>query len=217
MIRVYKSEVVPPSLQVENCKKYDNQDVQDSLVKDQHQKCYLCEQNTNKSYQIEHLRAKAENFNPELKFVWTNLLLSCSYCNGRKPNSFKLLDPVTNNVEDIITHRLDFSNNMVVFETSRNGIQENNTTKLLSKLFNGEVNLRDKKTQILFEDLQREIIFFLGLLNTYNLKKDHENKLKVIDSLNIKKEFLAFKYWIIKNNKTFYNDFKEYIIWNKHF
>ncbi len=66
MIRVRKSTDTPRSLQLENCHHYDGQDVQESLYSDQYGKCYLCEQETHKTFQIEHLKPKDEGYSPEL-------------------------------------------------------------------------------------------------------------------------------------------------------
>lgn len=153
MIRVYKSSIVPASLLVDNCSNYDSQDVHETLVADQHEKCYLCEQKTTKSFQIEHHKAKAAGYHPELKYTWSNLFLSCPYCNGRKPNEYSLLDPVDNNIEVIITHRLDLSTKLAVVASIRAGIQEDYTVRLLDRLFNGKDGLRDIKGEILFKDV----------------------------------------------------------------
>jgi hypothetical protein len=214
MIRVNKSSDIPASLLVENCADYNGQDVQEALVADQHQKCYLCEQKTTKSFQVEHLKAKADGFYPELKYTWSNLFLSCPYCNGRKPNDFDLLNPISDNIEEIICHRLDLSAKSAAITSFRVGLKEDYTVRLLDRLFNGRNNLRDIKGKILFDDIEREIVFFLKLLNDYKDFETPEDKQKVIDSLLITKEFLAFKYWIIKDN-GFYERFKDYMIWNK--
>jgi hypothetical protein len=188
--------------------------VQEALVSDQHEKCYLCEQKTTKSFQIEHHKAKAVGYHPELKYTWSNLFLTCGYCNGRKPNEFDLLDPAHNNIEDIIAHRLNLSAKSAIITSIRQGIQENYTVTLLDKLFNGKNHIRDIKGKILYNDLEREIVFFMGLLNEYKTSRTPENKQKVVDSLLITKEFLAFKYWIVKDT-GFYDDFKPFMIWNK--
>ncbi|MCO5948650.1 HNH endonuclease [Mucilaginibacter flavidus] len=215
MIRVVKSADIPPSLLVDICNSYDGQDVQKALVDDQHQKCYLCEQKTTKSFQIEHLKAKATGYFPGLKYTWSNLFLSCPYCNGRKPNDFTILDPTSNNIEDIISHRLNLTSKSATFESIKNDDLQDNTISLLDKIFNGKNQLRDIKGEILYKDLEREIVFFLGLLNDYKALPSQENKQKIIDSLLITKEFLAFKYWIIKDNPSLYNDFSSYMVWNK--
>ena len=215
MIRVSKAADVPASLLAENCSNYNGQDVQEALVADQHEKCYLCEQKTTKSFQIEHHKAKAAGYFPHLEFAWSNLFLACGYCNGRKPNDYDILDPVANDIENIISHRLDLGQKSVILSNLRTGTQELYTVCLLERLFNGKNGLRDKKGEMLFKDLSIEIIFFMSLLNAYQNTPSAENKQKVIDSLLITKEFLAFKYWIIKDNPTLLNDFKDYMVWNK--
>jgi len=213
MIRVVKNEEVPASLLVENCSHYDGQDVQEALIIDHHQKCYICEQRVNKDFQIEHHQPKA--LFPALKYEWTNLFLSCQYCNGRKPNRLSLLNPLSQNIEELISRHLDLGNKFIQVETLRPGLQEEDTVFLLRKLFNGENNIRDTKGGLLYKDLEREYVFFLGLLHDYKSSKTVENRQKVIDSLLITKEFLAFKYWALKGYDDLYEDFKDYLVWNK--
>ena len=214
MIRVKKTVETPPSLVVDNCNHYDGQDVQNTLYSDQYGKCYLCEQETHKNFEIEHLKPKAEGHFPELEFEWTNLFLSCKYCNGRKPNNLEILNPLNLNIEDVIVHKFDI--NLGKIEFLSNSVDPNTleTTKLLSILFNGKSNIRDIKGKILFDDLSREILNFLKMLIQYKSNSKEENKQIVIDLLHISKEFLGFKYWIIKDS-GFYDDFKDWMIWNK--
>lgn len=214
MIRVRKSTDTPPSLQVENCHHYDGQDVQDLLYSDQHGKCYLCEQETHKSFQIEHFKPKETGYFPELKYDWTNLFLACGYCNGRKSNSYEILNPLNHNIEEIIAHRIDIYSKKVEFVSETIDENTNDTVELLNKLFNGKSNIRDVKGKILFDDLNREISYFIKMLLNYRSDTSPINRQIVIDLLHISKEFLGFKYWIIKDY-GFYEDFKEFMIWNK--
>lgn len=214
MIRVNKAAEIPTSLRSENCNRYDGQDVQDALFSDHHGKCYLCEQETHKNFEIEHLKPKAEGFSPELKFDWTNLFLSCKYCNGRKPNNLEILDPLKVNIEDVIIHKFDLNLGIIVFFSDSDDPTTLQTIKLLSILFNGKSNIRDIKGKILFDDLNREILNFLKMLLQYKSNSNEENKQIIIDLLHISKEFLGFKYWIIKDS-GFYDEFKEFMIWNK--
>ena len=216
MIRIRKSADIPQSLQVVNCSKYDGQDVQDALYEDQDGKCYLCEQKTHKDFQIEHLKAKAEGYHPELRCTWSNLFLSCPYCNGRKPNDFdELLDPTKNNIEDIIQQYIIFDKNKVELTKTQDSESIRQTINLLDILFNGKSGIRDKRGQILYDDIQREVIFFMELLNQYRSANSQTNRQAIIDSLEIHKEFLGLKYWIIKNDSAFYSEFKDYLCWNR--
>lgn len=214
MIRVNKAAEIPPSLCSENCNHYDGQDVQETLVSDHHGKCYLCEQDPGKDFEIEHLKPKALGYFPELEFEWGNLFLVCGYCNGRKPNSSEIIDPSVNNVEDIIIHQIDLNSKSVEFRSNPSHLNVQNTIELLSKLFNGKSQIRNIREQMLYEDLQREITFFLEKLDHYKSDKNIDSRQIIIDLLHISKEFLGFKYWIIKDS-GFYDEFKEIMIWNK--
>lgn len=216
MIRVEKRIDIPQTLRVENCNKYDGQDVQEALLDDQKGKCYLCEQKTGKSFQIEHLRPKADDCFPELKFTWSNLFLSCPYCNGRKPNHLhQLIDPTQINVEDIIVQRIDFANKKMTFSSSLNDEPIQQTISLLNKLMNGQNDMRDMKCEVLYDDISSDIKSFISLLIKYKTEKSEENKQAVIDSLKVDKEFLGFKYWIIRDKQDLYDEFREYLLWNK--
>lgn len=213
MIKVRKSADAPPSLLVGDCSSHDGQDVQEALILDSDQKCYLCEQFVNKTFQIEH--NKSQSLFPHLKYEWTNLFMSCPYCNGRKSAGFDVLDPLTNDVEELITHHLDLAQKSILFTTDPLNVQAVSTVSLLDKLFNGKDNIRDVKCKVLYEDLQREYVSFLQFLLDYKTDNSAINKQKIIDSLLITKEFLAFKYRIIKENTSLYDDFKDDIVWNK--
>ena len=214
MIRVKKSADTPPSLQTVNCNHYDGQDVQDLLYSDQHGKCYLCEQETHKTFQIEHFKPKEVGYFPELKYEWTNLFLSCGYCNGRKLNSSEILNPLNHNIEEVIAQRIDIYSKKVEFISETTDKNITDTVELLNKLFNGKSNIRDVKGKILFDDLNREISNFINMLLKYRSESSMTNRQIIIDLLHITKEFLGFKYWIIKDY-GFYDEFKDYMIWNK--
>jgi uncharacterized protein (TIGR02646 family) len=216
MIRVFKAPEVPKSLQKSNCTKYDKQDVQKALVNDQHGKCYLCEQKPGKDFQVDHLKPKADGFFPNLEFDWNNLFLACPYCNGRKYKNFEILNPTINNIEEIIEQRLDFSSNEVIFQSSDNNFQTTQTIELLNKLFNGESLPRKVKCEQLFNDIESKITFFFELLDAYKTNRTNQNKQALIDSLKITKEFLGFKYWIMKDY-GFFDEFSEFMVWNKNY
>ncbi|MDX9883026.1 MAG: hypothetical protein RBS73_13270 [Prolixibacteraceae bacterium] len=216
MIRIRKSELVPQSLSAPDCSRYDGHDVQQQLYADQDGKCYLCEQQTGKDYQIEHFKPKAEGFFPELEFDWRNLFLSCPYCNGRKPNSFtNLLNPTSNNNEEIIEQRISFGTSKINLKSEVDTAEVNQTIQLLDKLLNGTPGVRDERTQILYEDIKQEITFFMELLAEYKKSRNETIKDAIIASLDIRKEFLGLKYWIIKDASGLYVEFSPYLIWNK--
>ena len=138
MIREYKHKSAPASLVAQI--KYDGQDVLDQLFADQHDKCYLCEMKVKQFYQVEHLKSQ-EHFE-ELKFNWTNLLLSDGYCNGKKKENFDdILNPNQVNIEDVIEQRIDSINRTALFVSSDTSIPTQQTIKLLNRIFNGYIYL----------------------------------------------------------------------------
>lgn len=216
MIRVKKSLSAPNSLQCSNPAKYNGQDVQVALYIDQNGKCYLCEQLTRQNYDIEHLKPKSKY--PNLEFDWQNLLLICPNCNKKKSSGFEnLINPISENIEEIIEHRIDYStkNYPVVFQSEYDSLNVKETINLLNKLFNGVNKLRDCRTESLFKDLNSRLNTFTKLLLEYQFSRSDEKKQTIIDYLKIDKEYLAFKYWIIKDNSSLNNEFKEYMVWNK--
>ncbi len=210
MIRVYKSPNSPISLEKQTGEQYNNEDVKDQLVKDQHCKCYLCEQNTGKDFEIEHLTPQNSDIN-RIK-EWNNLLLSCPYCNRKKSDRFNIINPILKNIEDIIEQRI--VENHISLSSSEEDHETNQTVILLNRIYNGTNNIRATKSELLFKDVQREINLFMGWLLNYKQNPSPENKGILTDSLKVDKEFLGFKYWIIKDSGL-EPYLKDVIQWNK--
>lgn len=214
MIREAKSHNIPSSLSAHN--KYDGQDVLDQLFIDHHEKCYLCELKVKQHYQVEHLKSK-ENFS-FLKYEWSNLFLSDDYCNGKKSTNFdEILNPIENNIEDIIEQRIDSINKKALFSTSANSVPVQNTIKLLNRLFNGTYapKLRRKREDEFYKEVERIINAFNGTLWNYLINPNPQTEKAVRDELAIDKELLGFKYWIIKDHAELFKVFAHDIIWNK--
>ncbi|MEZ4435788.1 MAG: hypothetical protein R3F65_25610 [bacterium] len=84
MIEAKRRAEPPPSLA--RTQAYDGDDVKDALEGDFHGKCYLCEGHVGGTFNIEHLRPKAEKTGfPELRRTWTNLFPAHGQqCNNRR-------------------------------------------------------------------------------------------------------------------------------------
>lgn len=212
MIRIAKSNTVPESLLL--TKSYDGEDVKRQLFADQHGKCYLCERMVTTDFQIEHLKSQ-ENY-PELKTEWTNLLLSCDYCNPKKGSRFgNILNPLDCNIEEIIEQAIDFKSKTVVFESDNNSEQTMNTISLLNTIFNGISKLRKFKESKFYEEIEGILIRFVQKVTIYKLNPSPFAEDVVRQELGIDKELLGFKYWIIKSDAVLAKTFAKDIIWNK--
>jgi uncharacterized protein (TIGR02646 family) len=110
MIRVKKAISEPSALQTS----YNHPDVCKQLLKDQHDKCYICEQHVVTGYQVDHLQS--QHHYPDLRQEWSNLFIACSYCNGKKSDKYDtVLHPSNHNIEEIIVHQNDFPAKKVLF------------------------------------------------------------------------------------------------------
>lgn len=214
MIREAKSSVSPSSLSSHI--RYDGPDVVDQLFTDHHGKCYLCELKAKQHFEVEHFKSK-ENY-PELKFEWSNLLLSDGYCNGKKSKNFdNILNPNSNNIEDIIEQRIDSLNRKALFQSSETSVEVQKTVDLLNRLYNGTYapKLRTKREDKFYKEVERVINAFNITLYNYQLDSNPQTEKAVREELSIDKELLGFKYWIIKDKPELLAVFENDIKWNK--
>lgn len=212
MIRIAKSDSVPASLSRTSA--YDGEDVLKQLIDDQHGKCYICERIRYTDFEVEHFESKSNN--PKSRQEWRNLFLACRYCNGKKSARFdNMLNPVEVNIEDEIKQDIDFINGVAMFLPINDTKQSNKTVSLLKSAFNGKKRIRTIKEKQFFDYFISVMNRFQDLVLNYLFNPAIENEENVRNELTIDKEFLGFKYWIVKENDMLAKVFKDDIIWNK--
>ena len=212
MIRVRKSVSQPHSLS--STKAYDGEDVKRQLDTDQYNKCYLCERVCGTDFLVEHLRSQ-ENY-PRLIQSWDNLLLGCSYCNGKKSDAYdNILNPLTVNVEDEIEQRIDLLNKQSLFVAVSDDDAHRKTVELLSRLHNGTKHLRNTKEEHFIEYIIAVVNDFRTVIQTYQSQQNPQTEKAVREELGADKELLGFKYLIIKDNPELYAVFGNDMVWNK--
>ena len=211
MIKVEKSATIPESLLTTQA--YDGQDVQRQLLCEQHRKCYICECSVEANYHIEHLNSQASRQD------WNNLFLSCGYCNDKKLALYdNILDPATNNIEDIIEQRLDTYSKEAEFRSENNSTEVKQTIKLLENIFNGkehDPNFRSPHEEVFYDRVEMSINDFMRKVVNYRMNSSQINEDIVREELAIGKELLGFKYWIIRDESELNAVFGGDIIWNK--
>ena len=215
MIKVFKKPTPPESLTTQ--KRYDSEEVKQQLIADHQGKCYLCERTVTTDFQVEHLHSQ-EHF-PEEKYVWHNLVLSCSYCNGKKSNLFdNILNPAQEPIESLIIQELDYLNKRAVFKSANVSLstEVQQTLSLLERIFNGSHKMRKIKEERFFEDFLSKMNAFQKAINNFLMADNEETRLVLQEELTINREFLGFKYWIIQNNPKLLSEFAQDIIWNKN-
>lgn len=212
MIRVKKNTVLPKTLTTTSA--YDGEDVKGQLLEDQYGKCYLCERSCCTDFQIEHYKSQEQY--PELRQDWNNLFLGCSYCNGKKSDTFdNTLNPTSSNIEDEIKQHIDFTSKKAVFDSEINDASQNETIELLARIHNGTQPARKIKEERFFEYVLSVVNEFLSRVREYQNNPTEDTERAVREGLSINQEMLGFKYWIIKDNPQLYAVFANDIVWNK--
>ena len=214
MIQIYKSSTSPKSLETGH--QYKGQDVQRQLFADQHDKCYLCEEKVVTNYHIDHLLSQAQH--PDKTTDWSNLLLTCSYCNQKKSNAYdQIVNPLNFPIETLIKQEVDYQRNIAIFEGPDDndivGIDE--TIKLLSSIFNGKAPARQVREEKFYEYFLSRITLFQKACNQFLEDDSEQHKRVVCELLKADQEFLGFKYWIIQSNQTLQKTFHHCCQWNK--
>lgn len=92
--------------------------------------------------------------------------------------------------------------------------QYENTMKLLSVIFNGTGLSRKILEERFYEYYLSRLNSFKKLVDLFLTNPTEDYRKAIIERLQIDREFLGFKYRIIKNNPTLEHEFGEYINWN---
>ena len=214
MIQIYKSSTSPKSLETGH--QYNGQDVQKQLFADQYSKCYICEGKVITDYNIDHLCSQARY--PDKKTDWSNLLLTCSYCNQKKSNAYdQIVNPLSFPIETLIKQEVDFQRNIAIFEgpDDKDIVGVDETIKLLSSIFNGKTPARQVREEKFYNEFLSHINLFQKACNQFLEKDSAQHKRIVCELLKADQEFLGFKYWIIQSNQTLQKTFHHCCQWNK--
>ena len=212
MIRVFKSENAPASLATKES--YDGEDVKKQLLEDQYGKCFVCERKLTTDFEIDHLKSRVAY--PELAQTWQNLHLICGYCNRKKANRFDgILSPSKVNIEDEITQRMGENCKQAVFSATVDDESHNKTIELLSNIFNGTGKIRNTKEERFFNQFRSAYNSFLVAISRYVYSHSKDTECDLAQELSIDKEFLGFKYHLVKSNAELNEKFADLMPWNK--
>lgn len=145
-----------------------------------------------------------------------NLFVACGYCNNKKSNKYDdILDPTQYDIETIIEHSNDFVNQKAIFDSDNRTSEVLSTIKLLNLLFNGKLSYRNCREQRFYDEFIQKMNFFSYVVDEY-MSGEKEYYYPVIkEQLDIRSEYLGFKYAIIHSNDLLKHDFGDMTIWNK--
>lgn len=197
MFSYFKTRKVFPEL--ENKKSYDSEDIYKQLLNDCSNKCYLCgEVIPSRSWQIEHFIPHEQGKYIDKQYDWTNLLLSCNYCNSKKSDSYNkigankdIFHPNRDLIEIEISHFYDpiTDENVILLNNNGSSIGEN-TIELLEKIYNlNGVSSKSFKMRETCKELKKSIEIELEEFksNIKSLTSSVESKERVELINNIKK------------------------------
>ena len=221
MLFFKKSWPAPACLEIEKKKvngDYKCGDVLPRLMKDFKNKCYICEQKEPTSINVEHfIPHKGDT---ELKFNWDNLFWSCSHCNNIKSDKYTNILKCTD-INDDVEHKLKyifkpFPFEKVKIESLDQDDKTSNTRDLLLKVYNGHTPLKQIESSNIRNKLLQEIKSFQeNLIEYFKDTIDEDDKkyllIKIKQHLSSGSNFTSFKRWIIRENKTLYNEFQQYL------
>lgn len=211
MIPITKSMPEPSCLAHERTKAsgdYRCGDVLDRNKRDFFNKCYICGFKHPTSLNTEHFIAHLGD--PDLKFDWKNLFLSCAHCNMTKgANSafnhiLNCTDP-SHSVETAILYEAKlWPKEDPKFIALNSSPKTLNTVTLLETVFSGKTKTKALESDNLRTSLLAEMNKFQKLVLEYvdYCETDDEPELKrrIIRELHISTSFASFKRWAIRSN-----------------
>ena len=195
---------------------YNTPEVNAALKEMFHGKCYICEDKESSSYQIEHLIPHRRNV--ELKYDWNNLFLACAHCNNIKLDKFDpIIDCTKENVEERIAFRKEGyfgTDEKLIFDMLDSRIEIQNTVKLLHEVYYGSTPQKKIEAKIIRKRLRKELSEFKERVRDYKEAEGEErDDLKYLLQKQLKDSspFVAFKRWLIRDNKEAYPELLAYI------
>jgi hypothetical protein len=201
MVKIDRSPL-PKGITINSAKDYRSEPVYSLLYSDFYGKCYICEDTTFTSPEIEHRVSQSNN--AESKYDWHNLFLCCSHCNGIKGNKYdNIIDCTVIDPESYLSLAVSNIKDIVIkIKGDIPGLQE--TAELLDKVYNGiQLPITDSGCTKLRTKVFKEISEFRNLIFRYfreengNIKRIY--KRQISERIRRSSAFAAFKREIVRD------------------
>jgi hypothetical protein len=202
MIRLSKSPL-PSHITIKSEKDYQSGIVFDMLAEDCHNKCYICE---NKATTINVEHRVPHRGDPELKFDWNNLFLTCGHCNTMKHVKYDdILDPTKCDPEEHIALSADVMDNLidkVRVESLTADSSTLQTAELLNLVYNGgSTDIKDIEcSNLRNEHLMIKIRLFHQFIRDYREEPDLGYDSIICKEIQRSSAFAAFKRKIVRDD-----------------
>lgn len=194
---------------------YNKPEVNDALTEMFYGKCYICEIKTTSSYQIDHLVPHKGDI--DLQFDWNNLFWSCAHCNNIKGARF---DPILDCTKIDVDKKIAFrkqgyfgTEECLLFEPLDRNEDTLNTVALLNEVYYGSTPQKKIEAAQMRKRLRVTLSRFKNLVRDYYDLESYEKddvltKIKI--ELSVGSEFVAFKRWLLWDNREQYKELIEY-------
>lgn len=218
MIKIERSFPAPESLMIERKKlsgSYTKEDVIERLIKDFHNKCYICGMDKLQDPQVEHLLPHKNGKFLDRKFDWNNLFWVCGHCNGIKNQEkydIGIIDCCKIDPEKEINFCFE-ENKLHVFARDEKNEKAVLTAKLIMEVFDKKnTAMRTYRSTLRFWELNREMNKLYDLMEELQAQPESKFVQKTLKSL-LRKEsrFAAFKRYYIREHGKKYPELLEYI------
>ncbi|MBQ7231539.1 MAG: HNH endonuclease [Oscillospiraceae bacterium] len=225
MVRIYKHRTPPASLETEKEKKsgkYNLPDVSRQLVRDEADKCYICEISVASGFQVEHRIGHNGGEHTDLKFSWDNLHQSCPHCNSvknQKKYATGLLDCCKTDPEQEVCQRIRMA---AITVTPRTDTEAAATTADLIRecLFSTSTFQKAHNSAFRRREIKLRTISLCKKLRRYRDLRDtrdpedpdrREAFREVCGMISSKAEFSAFLRTFVRDRLDEFPEFTEYV------
>ena len=214
MIKINKTPL-PDGVTITREKDYRSGIAYKMLENDQHRKCYICEDSVHTSPNVDHLIPHKGN--PDLKYKWDNLFLSCHHCNKVKHDNYEgVIDPAKVNPEEFIELSVGLDDKLrevIVVSKVKGNFDVDITISLLNAVYNGtSTDMIESSTQSLRNKISDILALFYQTLEEYRRKPTDASKAAVKLELHDCSIFAAFKRGMVRNIPEVHKDFSHELL-----
>jgi uncharacterized protein (TIGR02646 family) len=232
MIHLPKSQPPPDCLAQEKQKAsgtYRCDGVATQLKEDFKNKCYLCEQRSPTSINIEHFIPHCGD--RDRMFDWDNLFFCCAHCNNVKAawqarTSFTDLLNCTlaeDRVDEVMDYHLEVSTALgtlskehVRINPLESNVRIQSTAQLLNEIFQGTTEQKVIESANLREKLLEEVRKLTELMSKYlgakSERLQQRRKDQILEHLQSDSSFTAFKRCLIRKHRIFSSFVRENLL-----
>jgi uncharacterized protein (TIGR02646 family) len=173
--------------------------VHSQLDRECYSKCYICEDKPKfEQLTVDHIKPRQTH--PALEFVWENLLLACSHCNGVKDSGYgNIINPTERDPESEIDFTLDTVINRVSITATGANPAVSDTVALLNAVYNGDN--ADQGHKLDCAKLRGKLLAEIRNFELYLAHSDDSDyRTIIIENICRSSPFAAFKRRIVRED-----------------